>query len=154
MESFTLNINGQTYTVEAAGEMPLLWVIRDLVGLTGTKFGCGGGFCGSCTVHLNGTAIRSCLTPVSSVGDQEVTTIEGLSENGDHPLQQAWDEHDVSQCGYCQVGQIMNAAAWLKNTPNPSDEDINSQQSGNLCRCGTYTRIRAAIKRAAELAGG
>ena len=154
MESFTLNINGQTHTVEAAGEMPLLWVVRDLVGLTGSKFGCGGGFCGSCTMHLNGTAVRSCLTPVSSVGDQEITTIEGLSEDGNHPLQQAWDEHDVSQCGYCQVGQIMNAAAWLKDNPNPSDADINRLQSGNLCRCGTYTRIRTAIKRAAEIAGG
>ncbi len=154
MESFTLTINGQAHTVDVAGEMPLLWAIRDVIGLTGTKFGCGGGYCGSCTVHMNGIAVRSCTTPVSSVADQEITTIEGLSENGDHPLQIAWDEHDVSQCGYCQVGQIMNAAAWLKDNPNPSDEDIDNLQAGNLCRCGTYTRIRAAIKRAAEIAGG
>ena len=152
MATYTLTINGQSHTVEAPDNMPLLWVVRDIIGLRGSKFGCGGGYCGSCTMHLNGTAIRSCITPVSSIGEQEVTTIEGLSEDGDHPLQVAWDEHDVSQCGYCQVGQIMNAAAWMKDNPNPTDEDINSMQSGNLCRCGTYTRIRAAIKRAAQIA--
>jgi isoquinoline 1-oxidoreductase alpha subunit len=153
MESFELTVNGHSHVVEADPEMPLLWVIRDILGLTGTKFGCGGGFCGSCTVHMDGVAVRSCITPVASVTDQEITTIEGLSEDGHHPLQIAWDEHDVSQCGYCQVGQIMNAAAWMKDTPNPSDEDIDRLQAGNLCRCGTYTRIRTAIKRAAEIAG-
>ena len=153
MATFTLTVNGATHTVDAPDDMPLLWVIRDLIGLTGTKFGCGGGYCGSCTVHLNGTATRSCITPVATAADQEITTIEGLSEDGNHPLQVAWDELNVSQCGYCQVGQIMNAAAWMEDNPNPSMDDINNMQSGNLCRCGTYTRIRAAIQRAAELSG-
>lgn len=151
MDSFTLTVNGTEHTIEAAEDMPLLWVIRDVLGLPGTKFGCGGGFCGSCTVHLNGNAVRSCSTPVSSVADQSITTIEGLSEDGNHPLQRAWDELNVSQCGYCQAGQIMNAAAWLKDNPAPTDEDIDQMQSGNLCRCGTYTRIRSAIKQAAQL---
>ena len=152
MASFTLTVNGQSHTVDVDDNTPLLWVIRDVIGLTGTKFGCGGGFCGSCTVHLNGVAVRSCVTPISGIGGQEVTTIEGLSEDGTHPLQIAWDEHNVAQCGYCQAGQIMNAAAWMQETPNPTDEDITNNQSGNLCRCGTYTRIRAAIKRAADIA--
>ncbi len=151
MDSFTLTVNGTEHTIEAADDMPLLWVIRDLLGLPGTKFGCGGGFCGSCTVHLNGIAVRSCSTPVSSVAGQSITTIEGLSEDGNHPLQRAWDELNVSQCGYCQAGQIMNAAAWLKDNPSPTDEDIDQMQSGNLCRCGTYTRIRSAIKQAARI---
>lgn len=151
MKSFEIIINGETRTVEAPDDMPLLWVLRDIAGLTGTKYGCGRGLCGSCTVHLNGSAVRSCMTPLSQAAGQNITTIEGLSENGDHPLQLAWDELNVAQCGYCQVGQIMAAAAWMKDKPNPSTEEINSMQTGNLCRCGTYTRIREAIRRAAEL---
>ena len=153
MASIAFTVNGQQQTVDVDENTPVLWVIRDVLGMTGTKFGCGGGFCGSCTIHLNGTATRACVTPVSAVAGQEITTIEGLSDDGSHPLQIAWDELNVAQCGYCQVGQIMNAASWMKDNPNPSDEDIDNMQSGNLCRCGTYTRIRAAIHRAAELGG-
>ncbi len=153
IKSYEITVNGKTHSVEAMADMPLLWVLRDLVGLTGTKFGCGKGLCGSCTVHLNGSAVRSCSTPISAAAGQKVKTIEGLSADGSHPLQLAWDELNVSQCGYCQAGQIMNAAAWLSKNPNPSPEDIDKLQAGNLCRCGTYTRIRAAIQRAAEIGG-
>ena len=125
-------------------------MLRDHLNLVGTKFGCGIAQCGACTIHVNGTATRSCLTPVSSIGNSKITTIEGLSKNGDHPVQQAWQEHDVPQCGYCQAGQIMTATAFLKSNPNPSDEDIEATMSGNICRCGTYTRIKAAIKSAAN----
>ena len=128
----------------------MLWVLRDHLNLVGTKFGCGIAQCGACTVHLNGVAVRSCSVPVSSVGEQAITTIEGLSENGDHPLQEAWIEHDVPQCGYCQAGQIMNAAALLAQNPSPSDDEIMAGMNGNICRCGTYVRIRAAIKTAAS----
>ncbi|MCL4148977.1 UNVERIFIED_CONTAM: hypothetical protein GTU68_044692 [Idotea baltica] len=130
--------------------MPLLWVLRDLLGMQGTKFGCGIGQCGACTVHLSGQAVKSCSLPISAVGDLEVTTIEGLSDDGQHPLQKAWRQHDVPQCGYCQVGQMMAAAALLTSKPKPSDADIDRGMSGNLCRCGTYTRVRAAIKTAAK----
>ena len=130
--------------------MPLLWALRDLAGLTGTKYGCGIAQCGACTVHLNGAAVKSCVLPVSAVKASPVTTIEGLSENGDHPLQKAWLEHDVAQCGYCQTGQIMNAAALLKKNANPGDDDIVSAMNGNICRCATYVRIRAAIKSATK----
>ena len=129
---------------------PMLWVLRDHLNLVGTKYGCGIAQCGACTILLDGMAVRSCITFVSDVGDKEVTTIEGLSENGDHPLQEAWIEHDVSQCGYCQSGQIMNAAGLLKTNPHPSDEEIETAMNGNICRCGTYTRIKAAIKTAAN----
>jgi len=151
--SITLTINGQARTVDAAPEMPLLWVIRDLLGFTGTKFGCGKGLCGACTVHLNGAPIRSCSTPVSLAADAEITTIEGLSNDGNHPVQQAWREHNVPQCGYCQSGQIMSAAALLAGNSNPSDADIDQFMSGNICRCGTYPRIRKAIHSAATLQG-
>jgi len=134
-------------------KMPLLWVIRDILKLTGTKYGCGGGFCGACTVHMDGQAVRSCVMPLSSVEGKAITTIEGLSEQGDHPLQTAWKDEIVPQCGYCQAGQIMNAAAFLENNNNPSDEDIDNAMSGNLCRCGTYPRIKTAIKNAAEKLG-
>lgn len=150
MASFTLNINGKERQVDVAPDTPLLWVLREHVNLVGTKFGCGIAQCGACTVHLDETAMRSCSLPVSAVGDKAVTTIEGLSENGDHPLQKAWIEHDVPQCGYCQAGQIMNAAALLKKNPSPSDEEISSAMNGNICRCGTYVRIHAAIKTASE----
>jgi aerobic-type carbon monoxide dehydrogenase small subunit (CoxS/CutS family) len=129
---------------------PLLWVLRDHLNLVGTKYGCGIAACGACTIHLGDVAIRSCQTPISQVGNQPITTIEGLSANGDHPVQKAWLEHDVPQCGYCQAGQIMNAAAFLKNNPNPTDEAIEAAMDGNLCRCGTYTRIKEAIKTAAN----
>jgi len=147
---FTLTVNGKATTVDVPGDMPLLWVLRDVLNLKGTKFGCGMAQCGACTVHRNGTAIRSCITAVSTIGNAAITTIEGLSANGNHPLQIAWQDIDVPQCGYCQAGQIMSAAALLAKTPKPSDADINTAMSGNLCRCGTYTRIRAAIHRAAE----
>jgi isoquinoline 1-oxidoreductase alpha subunit len=147
---FTLNVNGKATTVDVPGEMPLLWVLRDVLNLKGTKFGCGIGACGACTVHLRGRAVRSCSTPVSTVGNAAITTIEGLSANGNHPLQIAWQELDVPQCGYCQSGQIMSAAALLATTPKPSDADINRAMDGNLCRCGTYVRIRAAVKLAAN----
>ncbi|MCB0634963.1 MAG: (2Fe-2S)-binding protein [Lewinella sp.] len=147
---FNLQINGQTHQVDVDPATPILWVLRDHLQLMGTKYGCGIAQCGACTIHLGDIAMRSCMLPVSQVGNQAITTIEGLSENGDHPLQLAWLEHDVPQCGYCQAGQIMNAAAFLKNNPNPSDEAIEAAMNGNLCRCGTYTRIKAAIKTAAH----
>jgi isoquinoline 1-oxidoreductase subunit alpha len=146
MANYTLKINGRDYKTEAAADTPLLWVLRDHIGLVGTKFGCGIAACGACTVHLNGEPVRSCSLPVSAVNDAKITTIEGLSEKGDHPVQQAWDEIDVPQCGYCQAGQIMTAAAFLKRNPKPSDKDIEDAMSGNICRCGTYHRIRDAVK--------
>ncbi len=149
MAKYNLNINGIKRSVELDPTTPILWVLRDHLNMPGTKFGCGIAQCGACTIHLNGMAIRSCQLPVSAVGNQEITTIEGLSENGDHPVQEAWIEHDVAQCGYCQTGQIMTAAALLKNNPMPSDEDIEATMSGNICRCGTYLRIKEAIKTAA-----
>lgn len=152
MPAYTLNINGEERQVEVSEDTPLLWVLRDHLNLPGTKFGCGIAQCGACTVHLNGNAIRSCSLPVSAVGDNEITTIEGLSEAGDHPVQKAWLEHDVPQCGYCQAGQIMSAAALLQRNPSPSDEEIDAAMNGNLCRCGTYLRIKRAIKTAAETA--
>jgi len=149
MAKFNLNINGTSREVEVDPSTPLLWVLRDHLGLVGTKYGCGIAQCGSCTVHLGDVATRSCMLPVSAVGNQQVTTIEGLSEQGDHPVQQAWLEVDVPQCGYCQAGQIMSAAALLKSNPNPSDEEIEGAMNGNICRCGTYLRIKKAIKLAA-----
>ncbi len=145
MPKFTISLNGKSHDVEAAEDMPLLWVIRDLIGLKGTKFGCGQALCGACTVHLNGEAIRACSTPISAVGSGKITTIEGLSADGTHPLQKAWVEHVVPQCGYCQSGQIMTAAALLSENPKPSDAEIETAMAGNLCRCGTYNRIKAAI---------
>jgi isoquinoline 1-oxidoreductase alpha subunit len=154
MSSLTLRINGTSHTLEnVLPDMPLLWTIRDLVGLTGTKYGCGIGQCGACTVHLDGVAIRSCSTPASDAEGKEITTIEGLSSQGNHPVQQAWMETDVPQCGYCQTGQIMNAAAFLESNPNPTEEEINQAMAGNICRCGTYNRIREAIQLAAEKGG-
>ena len=149
MATFNLNINGNKEQVDVDPTTPMLWVLRDHLNLQGTKFGCGIAMCGACTIHVNGIATRACQLPISSVGTNEITTIEGLSENGDHPLQQAWLDHDVPQCGYCQAGQIMNAAALLKSNPNPSDEEIESAMNGNICRCGTYVRIKQAIKSAA-----
>jgi isoquinoline 1-oxidoreductase subunit alpha len=149
--AYTLKVNGQSATVDAPPDMPLLWVLRDLMNLKGTKYGCGIGQCAACTVHLNGKAARACQTPISAVGNQAVTTIEGLSTDGTHPVQAAWAEIDVPQCGYCQAGQMMAAAALLSRKSNPSDADIDSAMNGNLCRCGTYTRIRKAIHKAAEL---
>jgi isoquinoline 1-oxidoreductase alpha subunit len=146
-----LTINKKKYDLDVDPQMPLLWVLRDVVGLTGTKYGCGMAQCGACTVHLNGDAIRSCLMPVSAVAGKEITTIEGLSENNDHPLQQAWMEMDVPQCGYCQSGQIMTAAALLRKNSNPTDQDIVNAMQGNICRCGTYLRIQKAVKKAAAL---
>ena len=148
---FRLTVNGSVYEVEAEPETPLLWVLRDNIGLTGTKFGCGVAQCGVCTVHLDGEAVRSCITPLDSVREAQVTTIEGLSADNSHPVQQAWIEHTVPQCGYCQSGQIMSAAALLRQTPDPTDDDIDAAMAGNLCRCGTYQRIRRAIRRAVEL---
>lgn len=150
MAMFTLNINSENRTVEVDPATPMLWVLRDHLQLVGTKYGCGIAQCGACTIHLEGVAIRSCQLPVSAVKNQQVTTIEGLSENGDHPVQKAWLEHDVPQCGYCQAGQIMSAAALLTATPHPTDSDIDSAMNGNICRCGTYTRIKKAIKMAAK----
>ncbi|MDX2267911.1 MAG: (2Fe-2S)-binding protein [Bryobacter sp.] len=144
-----LKVNGQSRKFEGDGDMPLLWYLRDELDLTGSKFGCGMGLCGACTVHQNGEAIRSCVTPVKAAAGKEITTIEGLSPNGTHPLQQAWAQHQVAQCGYCQTGQIMQAAALLKKTPKPDDNAIDTAMNGNICRCGTYPRIRAAIKTAA-----
>jgi isoquinoline 1-oxidoreductase subunit alpha len=144
-----LKINGENRTFDAPSDMPLLWVLRDVLGMTGTKFGCGIAQCGACTVHIDGAAVRSCITAVGDVAGA-VTTIEGLSANGDHPIQAAWTKHNVPQCGYCQSGQMMNAAAFLKEKPHPTDADIDAAMDGNICRCGTYTRIRAAIKDAAE----
>jgi len=147
-----LIVNGSTHEVDAPADMPLLWVLRDLMGMTGTKFGCGIAQCGACTVHVDGAPLRSCVTPVEAVAGKKITTIEGLSADGSHPVQKAWAELDVVQCGYCQSGQIMSAAALLTKVPTPSDADIDHALSGNLCRCGTYPRIRAAVHRAAELA--
>lgn len=146
-----LKINGKSYTVDADENMPLLWAIRDIVGLTGTKYGCGVAQCGACVVHLDGEAVRSCVTKVSRAQGKQITTIEGLSKNNDHPVQQAWQEIDVPQCGYCHSGQIMSAAVLLRENPNPSDDDIDNAMAGNICRCGTYPRIRNAIKIAAEI---
>jgi len=151
MPTFNLKINGEKRTVEADSDTPLLWVLRDHIGLVGTKYGCGIGQCGSCTVHVDGSATRSCLLQVSQAEGKKITTIEGLSENGDHPVQKAWLEHDVPQCGYCQAGQIMTAASLLNSNPNPSDEEIESTMNGNICRCGTYVRIKQAIKTASKL---
>jgi isoquinoline 1-oxidoreductase subunit alpha len=147
--AYSLKINGVEHRLDVDGEMPLLWVLRDELQMTGTKFGCGRGLCGCCTVHLNGDAVRACQTPVSQAAGQSITTIEGLSPDGMHPVQVAWREHNVPQCGYCQSGQMMQAASLLKHTPHPTDADIDASMSGNICRCGTYTRIRAAIKDAA-----
>ncbi len=145
MPVYTLNVNGKTHKVDVAADTPLLWVLRDNLRMVGTKFGCGIGSCGACTIHLNGNATRACLLPVSSVGTSKVTTIEGLSEKGNHPLQLAWDEVDVPQCGYCQAGQIMTAAAFLNKTPNPTPEQVETAMNGNLCRCAAYHRIREAV---------
>ena len=145
-----IKINGATRNVDADPQMPLLWVIRDILGLTGTKFGCGIGACGACTVHMDGQAVRSCITPLSVAAGHEIVTIEGLSADGTHPVQKAWRAGNVPQCGYCQPGQMMQAAALLKQTPKPTDQQITDAMSGNICRCGTYVRIRAAIKSAAE----
>jgi isoquinoline 1-oxidoreductase subunit alpha len=150
MPSFDLQVNGQKYSIEAEAQTPLLWALRDLIGLTGTKFSCGAGLCGACTVLIDGEPTRSCITPVSTLAGKAITTIEGLSEDGNHPLQKAWQEEHVSQCGYCQPGQIMNAAALLQKKPQPTDADIDAAMSGTLCRCGTYQRIRKAIHRAAQ----
>jgi aerobic-type carbon monoxide dehydrogenase small subunit (CoxS/CutS family) len=150
----TLNVNGKDLSIDVDPAMPLLWVLRDALRLTGTKYGCGAALCGACTVHLAGEPVRSCVTPVSAVGAHRVTTIEGLSVNRSHPVQQAWIELDVPQCGYCQSGQIMSAAALLARNPQPTDAEIDVAMAGNVCRCGTYQRIRAAIHRAAVLASG
>lgn len=151
MAKFTLQVNGQSRSVEVASDTPLLWVLRDHLDLVGTKYGCGIGLCRACTVHIGGQPVQSCLTPISSVGRRPVVTIEGLSSDGSHPLQKAWCELDVAQCGYCQPGQLMTAAALLTDNPTPTDDDIDNAMAGNLCRCGTYLRIRAGIHRAAEL---
>jgi isoquinoline 1-oxidoreductase alpha subunit len=153
MASFTLNINSKTFIVDAEPDTPLLWVLRDELELKGSKFGCGIGQCGACTIHFNGTAVRSCSLPVTAASKGKITTIEGLSKDGSHPLQKAWIELDVPQCGYCQVGQIMSAAALLSKKPKPTDEDIDTAMSGNICRCGTYPRIKKAIKIAAQKGG-
>ncbi|AVR46835.1 (2Fe-2S)-binding protein [Christiangramia fulva] len=151
MAEISLKINGKSHTIDVDPQTPLLWVLRDHLKMVGTKYGCGIAQCGACTVHLNGSAIRSCQLPISSAAGNEITTIEGLSENGDHPVQKAWLEVDVPQCGYCQAGQIMTASALLKRNPNPSDEEIENAMNGNICRCGTYTRIKAAIKKASQI---
>ena len=150
MATYTLHINGREHRADVAPDTPLLWVLRDHLGLVGTKYGCGIASCGACTVHLDGNATRSCVLPVSAVASAKVTTIEGLSEKGDHPVQLAWDEADVPQCGYCQAGQIMSAAALLQRNPSPNDQEIEQAMMGNLCRCGTYHRIRDAVKLAAK----
>ena len=149
-----LKVNSKTYSVDASGDMPLLWVLRDVIGLTGTKYGCGMAQCGACTVHVNGEAVRSCVTRLSRAEGKEVTTIEGLLSDNSHPLQQAWLEEGTPQCGYCQSGQIMSAVVLLREKPNPTDEDIDDAMSGNICRCGTYQRIRKAIHSAATKMGG
>jgi isoquinoline 1-oxidoreductase alpha subunit len=146
-----LTLNGQPKEIDVADDTPLLWVLRDTLGMTGTKYGCGMSLCGACTVHVDGQPTRACMTPISSVAGKSVTSIEGLSADRGHPVQRAWIELDVPQCGYCQSGQIMAAAALLSKNPNPSDSDIDTAMSGNICRCGTYPRIRKAIRRAAEL---
>lgn len=153
MSKMSLKVNGKTHEVEVDPSTPVLWVLRDHLNLIGTKYGCGVGSCGACTIHLNGRALKSCQIPVMAVGTQEITTIEGLSETGDHPVQKAWLELDVAQCGYCQTGQIMAAASLLKSKPNPTEEDIDTFMSGNICRCGTYIRIKKAIKTAAQSSG-
>lgn len=150
MAKYTLNINGKSHEVEADPSTPMLWVLRDHLNLVGTKYGCGIAQCGACTIHLEGTATRACILTVASVGNQEITTIEGLSEDGDHPVQKAWLEVDVPQCGYCQAGQIMTASALLEKNPNPTDNEIEMAMNGNICRCGTYTRIKKAVKLAAS----
>ena len=149
MSVFNLTINGEQHQVDVVPDTPMLWVLREHLNLVGVKYGCGIAQCGACTIHLDGVAVRACSLPVSSIGDLPITTIEGLSPDGSHPLQQAWLEHDVPQCGYCQAGQIMNAAALLAKNPSPSDEEIEQAMQGNICRCGTYLRIKAAIKTAA-----
>ena len=153
MSKYTLTVNGQSRSVDVAPETPLLWVLRDSLALVGTKYGCGVGMCGACTIHLTGEATKACMTPVSTVGRKKVTTIEGLAPSAEklHPVQQAWCDLDVAQCGYCQAGQMMTAASLLKDTPKPTDEEIDGAMAGNLCRCATYTRIRAGIKRAAGM---
>lgn len=151
MSTYNLKINGEIHSVEADSDTPLLWVLRDQLDLLGTKYGCGIGQCGTCTVHVNGAPLRSCMQQVSQLQGMDIVTIEGLSKEGDHPVQKAWLEHDVAQCGYCQTGQIMTAAALLKNNPNPTDEDIDAAMEGNICRCGTYVRIKEAIKTASKL---
>ncbi len=153
MATFNLNVNGKTHQVDVAPETPILWVLRDHLNLVGTKFGCGIAQCGACTIHLDGKATRSCVLPVSSAADKAITTIEGISEKGDHPVQKAWIENDVPQCGYCQAGQIMSATSLLNENPNPTDEEIDAAMNGNICRCGTYVRIKKAIKTAAEEIG-
>jgi len=150
MATINLNINGKKQVVDVDPKTPMLWVLRDHLNLVGTKYGCGMAQCGACTILMDGNAVRSCTLPVSSVANKKITTIEGLSENGDHPVQTAWLEHDVPQCGYCQAGQIMTAVALLEKTSNPSDEQIETAMNGNICRCGTYLRIKAAIKTAAK----
>lgn len=151
MDAIKLNINSKEYVLNVNSNMPLLWAIRDLVGLKGTKYGCGVAQCGACVIHLDGEAVRSCVTNVGRAVDKKIVTIEGLSDDGSHPVQQAWKEIDVPQCGYCQSGQMMSAAVLIREKPNPSDEDINSAMTGNICRCGTYFRIKAAIHKAAEI---
>jgi isoquinoline 1-oxidoreductase alpha subunit len=150
MATFNLTVNGEQHQVDVSPDAPILWVLRDHLDLVGTKFGCGIAQCGACTIHLDGRAVRSCTLPISAVGDQNVTTIEGLSEEGDHPVQEAWLEHDVPQCGYCQAGQIMTAASFLESNPNPSEEEVKDAMNGNICRCGTYLRIRKAVQTAAK----
>lgn len=145
MAQYNLQINGRSYEADVEADTPLLWVLRDNLGLVGTKFGCGIAQCGACTVHLNGNAVRSCTLPVSAIGTNKITTIEGLAPNGDHPVQKAWDEVDVPQCGYCQAGQIMTAVAFLNKNPKPTSEQIDNAMNGNICRCGTYHRVREAI---------
>lgn len=150
MATFEIKVNGKNHQVDVEPDTPVLWVLRDSLQMLGTKYGCGIAQCGACTVHADGNAVRSCSLPISSVGDMEITTIEGLSEDGTHPLQEAWIEHDVPQCGYCQAGQIMNAASFLKDNPNPTSEEVAQSMNGNICRCGTYTRINKAILSAAK----
>ncbi len=150
MPVFSIHVNNQKHSVDVDADTPILWVLRDNLNLVGTKYGCGIAQCGACTVHVDGNAMRSCTLPISSLGDKKITTIEGLSSDLTHPLQKAWKEYDVPQCGYCQAGQIMSAAALLKSNPSPSDEEIEANMYGNLCRCGTYNRIKKAIKSAAE----
>jgi len=150
MATFTIKVNGKKHDLDVDPSTPILWVLRDHLNMVGTKYGCGIAQCGACTIHLDGAAMRSCILPISSVVGKEITTIEGLSKNGDHPVQKAWLEHDVPQCGYCQAGQLMSASALLNDNPSPSDKEIDSAMSGNICRCGTYTRIKKAIKTAAN----
>lgn len=150
MAAYNISVNGKTYRVDADPDTPMLWVIRDNLKMTGTKFGCGVGQCGACAIHIDGKVERSCMVSLENVGDQKITTIEGLSENGDHPVQKAWLENDVSQCGYCQPGQVMSAVALLNSNPNPGDAEIEAAMAGNICRCGTYKRIKDAIKSVAH----